>query len=186
MLLEVLFPAAPKREDPGGARAPLAVRCSSAADVARARIRPSYHVGRAPPALTGVRAGMRNNRYGDREVVPYVMCVDAVSALHGQIEEGVLANLLQYLSLSQATGCLTLRHLDRRQGNVFLERGRVVFVDAKPLYDIVALSTLMRWEEGRFSYRTGVQALRRTLKDSTETLLLEASYQTDVEDRVGV
>lgn len=133
----------------------------------------------------GTRAGMRNNRYGDREVVPYVMCVDAVSALHGQIEEGVLANLLQYLSLSQATGCLTLRHPDRRQGNVFLERGRVVFVDAKPLYDIGALSTLMRWDDGRFSFRTGVQPPRRTLKDSTETLLLEASHQTDVEDRVG-
>jgi len=107
-----------------------------------------------------------------------------VSALHGEIEEGVLANLLQYLSLSQATGCLTLRHPDRLQGNVFVERGRVVFVDARPQYDLAALASLLQWCEGRFSFRPGVSAPRRTLTNSTESLLLEASHQADQEARL--
>lgn len=128
---------------------------------------------------------MRNNRHGGRDVISYGYGGSALSALHGQIEEGVLANLLQYLSLSQATGCLTLSHPDRRQGNVFLERGRVVFVDAKPLYDVAALSNLMRWVEGRFSFRSDIQAPRRTLNAATDTLLLQASHHTDVEDLGG-
>lgn len=104
-----------------------------------------------------------------------------MSALHGELEEGVLANLLQYLALSQATGCLTLRHPDRLHGNVFVERGRVVFVDARPLYDITALASLLRWSEGRFSFRPGVASPRHTLKASTESVLLEASHQADVQ-----
>ncbi len=128
---------------------------------------------------------MSNNRYGDSEVVPYGEAGNAVSALQGQIEEGVLANLLQYLSLSQATGCLTLRHPARKPGNVFVEQGKVVFVDASPLYGIGALSALLRWRAGRFSFQTGVKAPRRTLTSSTATLLLEASHQSDLEDIAG-
>ncbi len=102
-----------------------------------------------------------------------------MSALHGELEEGVLANLLQYLSLSQASGCLTLRHAERMQGNLFLEGGRVVFVDARPLQDLAALSWLMTWDAGRFTFKAGVQPPRRTLTNSTETLLLEASQRAD-------
>ncbi len=104
-----------------------------------------------------------------------------MSALHGDIEEGVLANLLQYLSLSQASGCLTLRHPARARGDVYLEDGRVVFVDASPFHDVAALSELMRWRDGRFSFRSGVPAPRRSLTDSTERLLLEVSHRHDTE-----
>ncbi|MEJ2287397.1 MAG: DUF4388 domain-containing protein [Deinococcales bacterium] len=104
-----------------------------------------------------------------------------MSALHGDIEEGVLANLLQYLALSQATGCLSLRHPSRAKGEVYLEGGRVVYVDADPYFDVSALSELMRWQRGRFSFRPNVDAPRRTLADSTERLLLEASTRFDTE-----
>lgn len=108
-----------------------------------------------------------------------------MSALQGDLGEGVLANLLQYLALSQASGCLTLQHAERMQGNLFLESGRVVFVDAKPLQDLAALSWLMRWSDGWFSFRPGVAAPRRTLTNSTETLLLEASQRADENADVG-
>ena len=102
-----------------------------------------------------------------------------MTSLTGRIEEGVLPNLIQYLSLSQASGCLMLRHPQRLHANVYVERGRVVFVDAKPLYDLAALAALLRWTEGRFAFRPGVRAPRNTLTSSTETLLLQATHKAD-------
>ena len=105
-----------------------------------------------------------------------------MTTLHGRIEEGVLANLLQYLALSQASGCLLLRHPQSRQGSIYLERGRVVFVEAKPSYDMAALAALLRWREGQFSFRPGVRSPRISLERSTAMLLLEASQMADEAD----
>jgi DNA-binding transcriptional ArsR family regulator len=103
-----------------------------------------------------------------------------VNALQGQLSEGVLANLLQYFQLNQSSGCLTLRHLHGLQGLVYFEEGRVTHIDSPPLMDIPALSVLLTWEEGRFSFRSGVATPNHTLKLSTESLLLEASYRADI------
>lgn len=102
-----------------------------------------------------------------------------MSSLTGRIEEGVLPNLLQYLSLSQASGCLMLRHPQRLHANVYVDQGRVVFVDARPLYDLAALAALLRWREGRFAFRPGVRSPRNTLTSSTATLLLQATHKAD-------
>src|SRR5690606_26082598 len=102
-----------------------------------------------------------------------------MTTLHGRIEEGVLANLLQYLSLSQASGCLLLRHPQSRQGYVYFEHGRIVFIEAKPSYDLAALAALLRWRDGQFSFRPGVRSPRITLERSTEMLLLEAAHMAD-------
>lgn len=102
-----------------------------------------------------------------------------MTTLHGRIEEGVLANLLQYLALSQASGCLLLRHPQSRQGSIYLERGKIVFVEAKPSYDMAALAALLRWRDGQFSFRPGVRSPRITLDRSTAMLLLEASRLAD-------
>lgn len=102
-----------------------------------------------------------------------------MTSLTGRIEEGVLPNLLQYLSLSHASGCLMLRHPQKLHANVYVEGGRVVFVDAKPLYDLAALAALLRWNDGRFAFRPGVRSPRNTLTSSTETLLLQATQKAD-------
>ena len=102
-----------------------------------------------------------------------------MTTLHGRIEEGVLANLLQYLALSQASGCLLLRHPQSRQGSIYFERGKIVFVEAKPSYDVAALAALLRWREGQFSFRPGVRSPRITIERSTSMLLLEATHMAD-------
>ncbi len=102
-----------------------------------------------------------------------------MGALYGDLEEGVLANLLQYLALSQADGLLSLRHPTRVKGDVYLERGRVVHVCAGARTDLPALAELMTWRQGRFSFRSGVSAPRRTLGDSVERLLLQAAQALD-------
>jgi hypothetical protein len=102
------------------------------------------------------------------------------NALQGQLEEGVLANLLQYLSLNNATGSLQLRHVHGHMGEVFFHAGRVVHVVSGTQVDIMALSILLTWTEGEFSFRSGVAAPEKTIKLAVESLLLEASYQVDV------
>ena len=92
----------------------------------------------------------------------------------------MLANLLQYLFLNQASGCLSLRHPQGLQGQVYLQQGRVIHIDSGQMSDIAALSVLLTWEEGRFSFRSDVALSKNTLKISAESLLLEASYQADV------
>lgn len=106
-----------------------------------------------------------------------------LTTLHGRIEEGTVANLLQYLSLGAASGCLTLRHPERLQGNVYLQEGKVVFIEARPLYDVAALASLLVWRSGRFSFRAGVATPRHTLDRSVERVLLEASHHADSQAR---
>lgn len=102
-----------------------------------------------------------------------------MTTLSGRLGEGVLANLIQYFSLAMADGCLVVRHPKRLQGNIFFEKGRIVFIEARPLYDLAALSALLLWTEGTFGFRAGVRAPRNTLTSSTESLLLRAAQQGD-------
>ena len=102
-----------------------------------------------------------------------------MTSLTGRIEDGVLPNLLQYLSLSHASGCLMLRHPQKLHASIYVEDGRVVFVDARPLYDLAALAALLHWKDGRFAFRPAVRSPRRTLTSSTETLLLQATQKAD-------
>lgn len=102
-----------------------------------------------------------------------------MTSLSGRLTEGALPDLLQYLSMARASGCLLLRHSQRRQGYVYFESGRVVFVDARPLYDLAALTQLLTWRDGRFAFRSGVSAPRTTLDVSTENLLLQATQRAD-------
>ena len=99
--------------------------------------------------------------------------------LGGRLTEGALPDLLQYLSMARASGCLLLRHPQRRQGYVYFQSGRIVFVDARPLYDLAALTQLLTWRDGRFAFRAGVTPPRTTLEVSTESLLLQATQRTD-------
>lgn len=102
-----------------------------------------------------------------------------MTTLSGRLGEGVLANLIQYFSLAHADGCLVVRHPKRLQGNIFFEGGRIVFIEARPLYDLAALSALLLWTDGTFGFRAGVKAPRNTLTTSTESLLLQAAQHGD-------
>lgn len=102
-----------------------------------------------------------------------------MTTLNGRLSEGVVANVLQYLALSQATGCLALVHPERRQGRVYLENGVIVLVEARPLYDLAAMAAMLEWREGRFTFRPGEAPKRKTMSRNADTLLLEASHLVD-------
>lgn len=100
--------------------------------------------------------------------------------LEGQLSEDVLGNLLQYLSLNVATGCLQVRRPPNLVSEVFFEQGRVIHVSTGNKIGIPALAVLMNWHNGSFKFRTGIPAPQRTINLSLDSLLLEAAYHADV------
>jgi hypothetical protein len=103
-----------------------------------------------------------------------------VNALQGRLADGVLSNLVQYLALNQASGCLTVSAPGVGAGEIYLLRGRVHHVAAGMLDGVAALAHLLTWTQGRFSFRVGVVPPTFTIDLPTDQLLLQASYQIDV------
>lgn len=102
------------------------------------------------------------------------------NAIQGQLGEGVLANLLQYLSFNQASGCLSLRQGDH-QGDIYFESGNVVHIVSDSAVGVGALAQLLNWTTGQFRFQSKIESPRKTIKISVDRLLLQASYQSDVD-----
>jgi len=100
--------------------------------------------------------------------------------LSGQLSEDVLGNLLQYLSLNLASGCLQVRRSPTQQSEVFFEQGKVVHVGTGAKKGVQALALLMTWNTGSFQFRAGVAAPERTINLQLDSLLLEAAYNADM------
>ena len=102
--------------------------------------------------------------------------------IQGQLDGDILVNLLQYLNLNAASGVLRLRTGLGSEGEVFTEAGQVVHAVTGKETGQKALVTLLRWQEGRFSFQAGVSAQEMTIDRPLDALLLEVAYETDVED----
>ncbi len=105
--------------------------------------------------------------------------------LQGQLSDGVLANLLQFISMNMGTGCLLLRHPQGAQGYVFFEAGEILHLSlgqaeqSGVITDTAALAVLLGWQEGRFEFRHGVPSPVRSMSSSLSQALLEASTRKD-------
>ncbi|MBA2668675.1 MAG: DUF4388 domain-containing protein [Trueperaceae bacterium] len=106
-----------------------------------------------------------------------------MNALEGRLADGVLSNLVQYLSLNQASGCLNVAAPTVGSGEVYLVRGRVQHAVVGSLVGRPALAHLIAWKQGRFSFRVGVVPPTFSIDLPTDQLLLHASYEIDVERR---
>ncbi len=108
-----------------------------------------------------------------------------VNALQGRLGDGVLANLIQYLSLNQASGCLQVVADGHGSGQVYMSGGTVLHVEAGDAVGLPGLAELLGWRQGRFAFSVGVQAPRRTLDLPVDALLLHATHDNDVNGRVA-
>lgn len=99
--------------------------------------------------------------------------------IQGQIEEGVLVNLLQYLNLNSATGVLRVQSARGVSGAIFTSTGQVVHAETQALEGVAALVALLSWKAGRFAFQSATKAPKRTVDKPLDALLLEVAYQTD-------
>lgn len=107
--------------------------------------------------------------------------------LKGELAEGVLPNLLQYLAQSSVSGCLELRHPDGFQAYLFFMSGALHHISlgragpGRLQRDVAALAVLLGWQKGRFQFREGVKSPIQTIEKPLENVLLEAARLADEE-----
>ncbi len=99
--------------------------------------------------------------------------------IQGQIEEGVLLNLLQYLNLNSATGLLRVQSARGVSGAIFTRLGQVVHAETQGNEGVAALVALLAWKAGRFAFQSDAKAPKQTVDKPLDALLLEVAYQTD-------
>lgn len=99
--------------------------------------------------------------------------------IQGQIEEGVLVNLLQYLNLNAATGVLRVQSARGLTGEVYTSDGQVIHAVFRNLEGVQALVGLLAWREGRFAFQSNARSPKRTVDKPLDALLLHVAYQTD-------
>lgn len=99
--------------------------------------------------------------------------------IQGQIEEGVLLNLLQYLNLNTATGLLRVQSARGVSGAIYTRSGQVVHAETQALEGVPALVALLAWKAGRFAFQSETKAPKQTVDKPLDALLLEVAYQTD-------
>ncbi|NLG09676.1 MAG: DUF4388 domain-containing protein [Deinococcales bacterium] len=99
--------------------------------------------------------------------------------IQGQIEEGVLVNLLQYLNLNSATGVLRLQSGRGLPGEIYTDGGQVVHAALRGVEGVQALVALLAWREGSFGFQSNVRSPKRSVHKPLEALLLEVAYETD-------
>jgi hypothetical protein len=104
--------------------------------------------------------------------------------LQGNLAEGVLVNVMQYLAMNQGTGCLMVRHSQAEQGQLYFEEGFVVHVSLGGQRDVRAMAMLLEWREGTYHFRADLSPIK-TMRSSLERLLLEAVMHNDVSKKHG-
>jgi hypothetical protein len=117
-----------------------------------------------------------------------LQCLEVmVQDLRGSLQEGALANLLQYLALNQVSGCLNVDGPRNALGKIYLTNGRVVHATSSTGgWAMKAVAEMVGWTEGTFRFRNGESSPERTLDLTLERLLLDASFMLDETLRSGV
>lgn len=115
----------------------------------------------------------------------------SLSALEGQLEKGKTANLLQYLQMNEASGCLSLSHPQGARAYIFLEKGEPVHISlGKPgtkglKTDSEALALIFTWGKGQYVFQNDISSPIQTINANLSSLLMSASVKLDEQKRNG-
>jgi pSer/pThr/pTyr-binding forkhead associated (FHA) protein len=108
--------------------------------------------------------------------------VGTARVMSGSVKEIPLADLLQLLTATRKSGLLTIRN-QRDTGQLFLRDGRICHAtinDSAAVQPERTFYRLLRWQSGFFELRPlGKVQFTEDLRESTESLLLEAASQHD-------
>lgn len=106
----------------------------------------------------------------------------AAPMISGSLSEVPLMDLLQLLSNSMKTGCVTLRQ-DAQRADIWLRQGQIYYASLNQQPALRPEKTLMRilrWSSGAFTFTPGVeQAAPVEITEPTASVLLEGARQAD-------
>lgn len=95
------------------------------------------------------------------------------SSLQGSIETIPLFSILQMLSGDKQTGCLTIKKLDGKVGDIYFREGNVVHTEISGHTGEEVFFEIMKWEKGEFQFHKGKHPVRETMHENLQRLLLE-------------
>lgn len=96
--------------------------------------------------------------------------------LRGNLAQLSLLDILRMLTSSSRSGRLDVRQ-GVKSGEIYLRRGAIVHAVTGTQMGEKGVYTLMGWLEGDFSFTPDVEAPERSIEETTEQLMLEASRQ---------
>jgi hypothetical protein len=98
--------------------------------------------------------------------------------LQGALDEGVLANLLQYFAATDATGCLSVHSTIKGTGKVYVNKGRPVHAHLGNLIGVHAVASMLMLV-GEFEFDGDVTTSKRSIETTMEAMLLSATFELD-------
>jgi Domain of unknown function (DUF4388) len=98
--------------------------------------------------------------------------------LQGALDEGVLANLLQYFAATNATGCLSVHSTIKGTGKVYVNKGRPVHAHQGSLIGVQAVASMLMLI-GEFEFEGDVSTSKRSIETTMEAMLLSATLELD-------
>lgn len=99
-------------------------------------------------------------------------------ALTGTFDDLSFAELLQLLNLGRKTGMLIVRQ-GKQEAVVHIRDGEVVDAVADMIEGQDVIYRLLGWKEGEFEFTRTVKPVKRSIRLTTETLILEGMKRLD-------
>jgi DNA-binding response OmpR family regulator/predicted regulator of Ras-like GTPase activity (Roadblock/LC7/MglB family) len=99
-------------------------------------------------------------------------------ALEGTLRMMSLASIIQINCEERNLARLTLNHLGR-EGRVFFKDGEVIHAEIGGIAGEEAIYALLRWEDGNFKLRMGVEPPQRSINKPWSGILLEGMRRID-------
>ncbi len=103
---------------------------------------------------------------------------ESESALKGDLEHMMLAEVLQTFTMTSKTGGLKIVNRGKT-GEIYFENGEIVHASLEDLSSGEALNRILSWEEGTFEFAASDKPEKKTIHKGTTSLLMEGFEQRD-------
>jgi ActR/RegA family two-component response regulator len=100
------------------------------------------------------------------------------SALEGEVEEGSLSTVFQFIEIGKKTGCLLVRR-QQPYGIVYFERGCIVYADSPDSTGKSAVKDILNLKSGHFRFLADKSPSEKNMDTSVLEILMEWSKETD-------
>jgi response regulator RpfG family c-di-GMP phosphodiesterase len=109
---------------------------------------------------------------------------DEENWIHGRLQDMAVTEIIQFLNLGLKTAQVNLyHHRDNETGRIFFTRGEISFAATDTHQGEQAFLEMLRWTEGKFKIRHGVQKDTVNISKNTMNLLMDGMRKIDEENR---
>jgi len=101
------------------------------------------------------------------------------SALGGEIGDGNLIEVMQFIEIGRKTGCLYIIQQDKPFGLIYFEQGRLTYASCKDVQGSEAVFEILKQKNGHFHFVLDKTTTNKNVKMSTLEILMEWTKAED-------